>query len=407
MLSLATLSTRPRAHDLFSSLLFPFSLFSSYKRYFYTDDATGNSQWDYPQAPVIPETSSATTTTMASLTDNATSEGLWGTSTMMQSTAATYNMLTTSSLAQSTAATYNMLIAPVDQSQAFAANTSVPATYPIATPENAVSSVVITQDPYRLDDSTPPRPDDDDVREHPDGSETPPPPGESPPPPPPPPDQPSVPSPPPPPPQDDAIVTVVPPPPPPPILPPPILRPPADSLTSDSVDQTALGPGLAVQAAPVHFIRAQRTLLDYSDLEPTLPGGESPDARAVMTTQVDSSNNSRSSPVPMTAAGTKIKKKKAKSSVMRSSKVKKMSSLVQKWQAIKKQDEVLSEEESDEEGHAAKSEAQIQQWRKEQITSGQAAKNPNFQEIKGDWRERVRKAKLRATATTKVDQQNP
>jgi predicted GIY-YIG superfamily endonuclease len=45
-----------------------------------------------------------------------------------------------------------------------------------------------------------------------------------------------------------------------------------------------------------------------------------------------------------------------------------MSSLVQKWQAIKRQEEVLSEEESDEEDQAAKAEAQIKQWRQEQIT---------------------------------------
>lgn len=44
-----------------------------------------------------------------------------------------------------------------------------------------------------------------------------------------------------------------------------------------------------------------------------------------------------------------------------------MSSLVQKWQAIKRQEEVLSEDESDEEDQAAKTEAQIQQWRQEQI----------------------------------------
>ena len=44
-----------------------------------------------------------------------------------------------------------------------------------------------------------------------------------------------------------------------------------------------------------------------------------------------------------------------------------MSSLVQKWQAIKRQEEVISEDESDEEDQAAKTEAQIQQWRQEQI----------------------------------------
>jgi hypothetical protein len=45
-----------------------------------------------------------------------------------------------------------------------------------------------------------------------------------------------------------------------------------------------------------------------------------------------------------------------------------MSSLVQKWQAIKRQEEVLSEDESDEEDCAAKNEAHIEQWRQEQIT---------------------------------------
>ena len=45
-----------------------------------------------------------------------------------------------------------------------------------------------------------------------------------------------------------------------------------------------------------------------------------------------------------------------------------MTSLVQKWQAIKKQEEELSEDESDEEDRAAKTEAQIEQWRQEQIT---------------------------------------
>ena len=44
-----------------------------------------------------------------------------------------------------------------------------------------------------------------------------------------------------------------------------------------------------------------------------------------------------------------------------------MSSLVQKWQAIKKQDEDWSEG-SDEEDRTAKSEASIEQWRQEQIT---------------------------------------
>lgn len=44
-----------------------------------------------------------------------------------------------------------------------------------------------------------------------------------------------------------------------------------------------------------------------------------------------------------------------------------MSSLVQKWQAIKQQEASISEEESEEEDFTTRTEAQIQQWRQEQI----------------------------------------
>lgn len=174
------------------------------------------------------------------------------------------------------------------------------------------------------------------------------------------------------------------------------------------MQEAAVIPGLAVQSGPVHFSGSQHALLDSTDLD-AMAGSESHDPQGAVTAQGKDSSNSRSSPVPMaTTTGIKTKKKKVKSSAqMRSTKVKKMSSLVQKWQAIKKQGEVSSEDESDEDDHAAKSEAQIQLWRKEQIQSGQASKNPNFQEIKGDWRERVRKAKLRGTSNAKADSPNP
>ena len=37
------------------------------------------------------------------------------------------------------------------------------------------------------------------------------------------------------------------------------------------------------------------------------------------------------------------------------------------------------------------------------LCSGLAADNPNFETIKGDWRERVRKAKKRASASTETE----
>lgn len=51
------------------------------------------------------------------------------------------------------------------------------------------------------------------------------------------------------------------------------------------VQQTDSIPGFAVQYGPIHFVGAQRLLLDYSDVEPTA-GSESPDAQGTLTAQV-------------------------------------------------------------------------------------------------------------------------
>ncbi|XP_052207450.1 uncharacterized protein LOC127811536 [Diospyros lotus] len=81
----------------------------------------------------------------------------------------------------------------------------------------------------------------------------------------------------------------------------------------------------------------------------------------------------------------------AVSSTLRSNK--KVSSMVDKWKAAK---EELHEEEEDEPENAYESlekkrQREIEEWRAQQIASGEAKDNANFQPLGGDWRERVKR----------------
>lgn len=72
---------------------------------------------------------------------------------------------------------------------------------------------------------------------------------------------------------------------------------------------------------------------------------------------------------------------------------KKVSSLVDKWKAAK---EKLQEDEEDEPENAyeileKKRQREIEEWRAQQIASGDARANANFQPLGGDWRERVKR----------------
>ncbi|KAL9444750.1 hypothetical protein AB3S75_017855 [Citrus x aurantiifolia] len=72
---------------------------------------------------------------------------------------------------------------------------------------------------------------------------------------------------------------------------------------------------------------------------------------------------------------------------------KKVSSLVDKWKAAK---EELNENEEDEPENAyeileRKRQREIEEWRAQQIASGEAKDNANFQPLGGDWREKVKR----------------
>ncbi|KAM1099101.1 hypothetical protein TB2_005623 [Malus domestica] len=73
---------------------------------------------------------------------------------------------------------------------------------------------------------------------------------------------------------------------------------------------------------------------------------------------------------------------------------KKVSSLVDKWKAAK--EELLEDEEEPENAYELlewKRQRGIEEWYAQQITSGEAKDNANFQRLGGDWREKVKRRK--------------
>ncbi|KAK9131579.1 hypothetical protein Sjap_012066 [Stephania japonica] len=79
---------------------------------------------------------------------------------------------------------------------------------------------------------------------------------------------------------------------------------------------------------------------------------------------------------------------------------KKVSSLVDKWKAAK---EELHEDEDDEPGNAyeileRKRQREIEEWRVQQIASGEAKENANFLPLGGDWRERVKRKRAQSAS---------
>ncbi|KAK9673717.1 hypothetical protein RND81_12G185400 [Saponaria officinalis] len=82
---------------------------------------------------------------------------------------------------------------------------------------------------------------------------------------------------------------------------------------------------------------------------------------------------------------------------------KKVSSMVDKWKAAK--EELQEEEERREtplEILERKRQREIEDWRAQQIASGEAKENANFQPLGGNWRERVKRRRAQKEAATKT-----
>eukprot|EP00057_Strongylocentrotus_purpuratus_P025992 XP_011680466.1 PREDICTED: formin-binding protein 4 isoform X1 [Strongylocentrotus purpuratus] len=100
-------------------------------------------------------------------------------------------------------------------------------------------------------------------------------------------------------------------------------------------------------------------------------------------------------PVPQqpTAPPARSKKKKKKEKEPKLVKSKLPHSLVSKWSKIKEEQEKEMEEseESEEEDLGVRNKKIISDWKKEQLVMGKTKHNANFQQIQGDWRERLKR----------------
>ncbi|XP_063800622.1 formin-binding protein 4 [Pseudophryne corroboree] len=109
----------------------------------------------------------------------------------------------------------------------------------------------------------------------------------------------------------------------------------------------------------------------------------------VLEQQVPSSQTQPSASKPQPTE----KLKKAKKLKVKKNKVK-MPSLVQKWQNIQKE---LDEEEnssSSDEDRKVLNQKRIDEWRIQQLSSGMAEKNANFEALPDDWRNRLKRRKM-------------
>ncbi|XP_015880716.3 uncharacterized protein LOC107416703 isoform X1 [Ziziphus jujuba] len=80
---------------------------------------------------------------------------------------------------------------------------------------------------------------------------------------------------------------------------------------------------------------------------------------------------------------------------------KKVSSLVDKWKAAK--EELLEDEKEPENAYEMlerKRQREIEEWHAQQIASGEAKDNANFQPLGGDWRERVKRRRAQLASET-------
>uniref|UniRef100_A0A0D9WPI0 WW domain-containing protein n=1 Tax=Leersia perrieri TaxID=77586 RepID=A0A0D9WPI0_9ORYZ len=84
---------------------------------------------------------------------------------------------------------------------------------------------------------------------------------------------------------------------------------------------------------------------------------------------------------------------------------KKVSSLVDKWKAAKEElrDEEDEEPESALDALERKRQKDIDEWRKQQIASGEAQENANFVPLGGDWRDRVKRRRAEAKKEAKSE----
>ncbi|XP_068595773.1 formin-binding protein 4-like [Brachionichthys hirsutus] len=87
------------------------------------------------------------------------------------------------------------------------------------------------------------------------------------------------------------------------------------------------------------------------------------------------------------------KSKKMKKDKSKKSKIK-MPSLVKKWQSIQKELDEEEKSSSSDEDRDQLNKKGIEEWKQQQLMTGKASKNANFEVLPEDWRNRVKKRKM-------------
>uniref|UniRef100_A0A1A8I2R6 Formin binding protein 4 n=1 Tax=Nothobranchius kuhntae TaxID=321403 RepID=A0A1A8I2R6_NOTKU len=101
------------------------------------------------------------------------------------------------------------------------------------------------------------------------------------------------------------------------------------------------------------------------------------------------------SPGTKASAVDKAKKPKKEKSSKKSKT--KMPSLVKKWQSIQKELDEEEKSSSSDEDREQLNKKNIEDWKQQQLVTGKASKNANFEALPADWRERLKKRKLMNT----------
>lgn len=90
------------------------------------------------------------------------------------------------------------------------------------------------------------------------------------------------------------------------------------------------------------------------------------------------------------------KSKKPKKEKSKKSKTK-MPSLVKKWQTIQKELDEEEKSSSSDEDRDLLNKKSIEEWKQQQLMTGKASKNANFEALPDDWRDRLKKRKMMNT----------
>ncbi|XP_071380877.1 formin-binding protein 4-like [Centroberyx affinis] len=136
--------------------------------------------------------------------------------------------------------------------------------------------------------------------------------------------------------------------------------------------------GMTAVAAPAPPPEAPAPPIPVVPIQPPLPTSQPPfDPPGAKTLPTDKTKKQK-----------KDKSKKSKT---------KMPSLVKKWQSIQKELDEEEKSSSSDEDRDQLNKKSIEEWKQQQLMTGKAGKNANFEALPADWRERLKKRKMMNT----------